>query len=401
MSFNTFSFGRQFNLASWLIASLLCLGFCAETGYCQKESEDPDSFDRIAYRKEMLSADLSKLDSLYKAETERWNEALAEVSEASDRYRHDSKGNYGFWRNQFITGRNKGELARQRLYEILVRRVELTKKATDDEKNFLLANIRLHVSRTQNYTALRATEALIQAGRKDNAVLFYSVLANRSTNQFQNALRRLQQLQAKGFRPQAAGEKTYRGILSTTPVLDTILQTEKSFIEKDQKASLPIAEIETSVGVLEVELFEDDAPNTVGNFIVLAERGFFDGHQFFNVGNDKAVTGSPNNKKDGNSGFKIPRETGKRGKRGHLHGYLVMEIPEDGQISSQFGILLRPTIARPEDLTTFGRVISGLEVLDHLRKTQKNSTIQPDKIIKVTIKRKRDHKYQPVAAPIL
>ena len=43
------------------------------------------------------------------------------------------------------------------------------------------------------------------------------------------------------------------------------------------------AEIHTSKGVMKVEFYHNDAPNTVQNFIVLAEKGFYDGLTFHRV----------------------------------------------------------------------------------------------------------------------
>ncbi len=60
--------------------------------------------------------------------------------------------------------------------------------------------------------------------------------------------------------------------------------------------------IDTEFGCIELELFEDDAPNTVANFIKLAESGFYDGLKFHRVIQGFMAQGGCPNSRDGARG---------------------------------------------------------------------------------------------------
>ena len=53
--------------------------------------------------------------------------------------------------------------------------------------------------------------------------------------------------------------------------------------EDDSAANMLTAEIHTAKGVMKVKFYEEDAPNTVANFVKLAGKGFYDGLTFHRV----------------------------------------------------------------------------------------------------------------------
>ena len=70
------------------------------------------------------------------------------------------------------------------------------------------------------------------------------------------------------------------------------------------------AEIYTSKGVMKVEFFHEDAPNTVDNFIKLIEKGYYNGLNFHRVIPDFVIQGEcPNGTGSGGPGYKIKCET--------------------------------------------------------------------------------------------
>ena len=69
------------------------------------------------------------------------------------------------------------------------------------------------------------------------------------------------------------------------------------------------AQIYTAKGVMKINFFEEDAPNTVKNFVDLAKKGFYDGLTFHRVIPDFVIQGGcPNGTGAGGPGYKIKCE---------------------------------------------------------------------------------------------
>jgi peptidyl-prolyl cis-trans isomerase B (cyclophilin B) len=139
------------------------------------------------------------------------------------------------------------------------------------------------------------------------------------------------------------------------------------------------AEIHTSKGVMSVEFYHEDAPNTVANFIKLAESGFYDGLNFHRVIPNFVIQGGcPNKRGDGGPGYKINCElTG--GNQHHDRGVLSMAHAGRNTGGSQFFVChSRDNTAHLDrNHTCFGKLTSGLDVLDAIR--------QGDEITKIVV----------------
>lgn len=176
-------------------------------------------------------------------------------------------------------------------------------------------------------------------------------------------------------------------------------QVEKAARERDAQAQLPIVRIETDAGIMLVELFEDDAPNTVANFISLAESGFYVDSDFYSVQPGLiSLGGCPLGNGTGDAGYFIPSEADAPTARKHFAGSLATYHPPGKPDSSQFGITWQPFPERDGSFTVFGRIVEGLDVLfrmpafsasDRLAKTQ------PIKVRAIRVVQKRDHVYKP------
>lgn len=154
----------------------------------------------------------------------------------------------------------------------------------------------------------------------------------------------------------------------------------------------PIAVLNTNMGVIEIELFEDVMPITAGNFVNLVKEGFYDGTKFHRVIDGFMIQGGdPNTKTDevlkygtGGPGYAIPDE--------HISGELLTNTrgtismansgPESG--GSQFFINLVDNVNLDFDkqpLTSkhpvFGRVVSGMDVVDAIGKVETGVTNLP------------------------
>lgn len=143
----------------------------------------------------------------------------------------------------------------------------------------------------------------------------------------------------------------------------------------------PIAIFTTNKGVIEIELFADQMPITTGNFIKLAEDGFYDGTKFHRVLDGFMIQGGdPNTKTDntatygqGGPGYTVQDEFVKADNLSNVRGTISMANtgqPNSG--GSQFFINtvdnlgldfdndLQPMSKHP----VFGKVTAGMDVVD-------------------------------------
>lgn len=168
---------------------------------------------------------------------------------------------------------------------------------------------------------------------------------------------------------------------------------------------LPRVTIKTSAGDLVVELFENEAPNTVANFLSLVEKGFYAATPFHLVIPElMAQGGDPTGRGTGGPGYVIPCETDQPNARQHFRGSLSMAHAGKDTGGSQFFLTFRPTQHLDGKHTVFGRVIEGFDVLPKIHRTQTPDGrpipgIKPDTILEAEVVRKRAHDYAPQTLP--
>jgi cyclophilin family peptidyl-prolyl cis-trans isomerase len=123
------------------------------------------------------------------------------------------------------------------------------------------------------------------------------------------------------------------------------------------------ATLHTNAGAITVEMFDDDAPVTVGNFKKLAEDGFYDGLGFHRVIRDFMIQGGcPEGTGRGGPGYTFEDEFNQHKVE---RGALAMANAGPDTNGSQFFIVT--TEAAPwldGKHTVFGRVTSGMEAVD-------------------------------------
>lgn len=158
---------------------------------------------------------------------------------------------------------------------------------------------------------------------------------------------------------------------------------------------LPRVRLITTKGEMVIELLENEAPNTVANFIQLVEGGFYDGLTFHRVlSNFMAQGGCPKGTGTGGPGWAIPCECYRKDFRRHFRGSLSMAHAGRDTGGSQFFLTFLPTTHLDGKHTVFGRIIEGMEILAHLqRRDPRRPGPDPDQIIKATVLRKRNHGY--------
>jgi cyclophilin family peptidyl-prolyl cis-trans isomerase len=147
------------------------------------------------------------------------------------------------------------------------------------------------------------------------------------------------------------------------------------------------AVVETSKGRIVIDLFQDDAPETVNNFVFLARHGFYDGVVFHRVLDGfMAQTGDPTGSGRGGPGYTFGDETD-NGRSHTGKGVLSMANAGPGTNGSQFFITFTETPWLDGKHTVFGQVMEGLEVLDKLQRVDpmRPSRTEPDVMERVTI----------------
>jgi len=172
--------------------------------------------------------------------------------------------------------------------------------------------------------------------------------------------------------------------LSATEVLDQAKNnknklTEEKMTDKDnvvERPPVPTAPVgvlpddrikgkrirlNTSKGQVVFNLFPDEAPKTVSNFIALAESGYFDGLTFHRVVPGFVIQGGdPKGTGTGGPGYKFEDEPVMRD---YKAGTVAMANSGPNTNGSQFFICLEDQPGLPKDYTIFGQVISGMEAV--------------------------------------
>src|SRR6266851_8818687 len=136
------------------------------------------------------------------------------------------------------------------------------------------------------------------------------------------------------------------------------------------------ATLQTNHGAVEIELFDEDAPKTVENFKKLAQDGFYDGVIFHRVISDFMIQGGdPTGTGMGGPGYQFEDEFNDRRVE---RGALAMANAGPNTNGSQFFIVTAAACPWLDGKhTVFGRVTSGLEVVDDISRVTKDSRDRP------------------------
>ena len=126
------------------------------------------------------------------------------------------------------------------------------------------------------------------------------------------------------------------------------------------------ATLRTTVGDITVELFPNEVPATVNNFVFLVRQGFYNGVRFHRIVRGFMVQGGdPTGTGRGGPGYRFADE---QVTRDYLRGTLAMANAGPNTNGSQF-FIMHQDYALPKDYTIFGMVTEGLDVLDAIANT--------------------------------
>ena len=161
----------------------------------------------------------------------------------------------------------------------------------------------------------------------------------------------------------------------------------------------PVILLTTSGGEITLQLNEDDAPNTVANFISLAEKKFYDNLTFHRIMKDFMIQGGdPKGDGTGGPGYRFSDEV-KDNFLKNDHYALSMANSGPNTNGSQFFIVTAANGAHHLDgrHTVFGKVVKGFEVVDKLGMSPTGPNNRPEppvKIISASVISKRNHPYE-------
>ena len=135
--------------------------------------------------------------------------------------------------------------------------------------------------------------------------------------------------------------------------------------------------ISTEKGTMKAELYADETPGTVANFVELAGHNFYDGLTFHRVIPDFVIQGGcPRGDGTGGPGYTIKCETSAPRQR-HDRGVLSMAHAGRDTGGSQFFICHKDSFFLDGQYAAFGRVVDGMDAVDEIAEVQTDYSDRP------------------------
>lgn len=184
------------------------------------------------------------------------------------------------------------------------------------------------------------------------------------------------------------------GIVALALILYTVFSTKNSDIKKPEdivkntnqilsikNTNMPVVKISTNKGDITLELFGDDAPKTVENFVNLVNKGFYNGVIFHRVISGFMIQGGdPTGTGTGGPGYQFADELNAGTdsyKRGYVRGTLAMANAGPDTNGSQF-FIMHKDYALPHAYTIFGQVKEGMDVVDAIAASEVDGNDKPN-----------------------
>lgn len=333
-----------------------------------------DAFDKAIEEWKSILKDIRKLRVEYQSATEddqpklqeQWNALLAKGNETLPKLRDAA-----------LAAFEESNYADPQLERFLVKFVLDAEERDDAENGYALGKL------------------LIEKGSPDTKLFDAAGCAAFYMNDFASAEKWLRIAGDSGALSAQGNE-----LAPQIPILKALWEKEAEIRKAEaEKKDLPRVKLTTTKGDIVIELFENEAPDTVGNFVSLVESGFYDDKTFHRVlPHFMAQGGCPKGDGTGGPGYQIPCECYKENYRHHFRGALSMAHAGRDTGGSQFFITFKPTLNLDGKHTCFGRVVEGFDVLAKIQRRDPEAMPPlptPDKIIKAEVLNKRDHAYAP------
>jgi cyclophilin family peptidyl-prolyl cis-trans isomerase len=410
---------RRFYVSNWIVAILAAMLLAVQPGWAQDEPESQPPAEPAAAPAEAAPAEDNKAAETPAAEAPA---AAAAADPAAARAEYDATFNRfkeilkearslkAEFDSTEVEDADTRDKIRQQFNELLARGNQLLPElqragikayeaAPNEDREltrFLVKMLLDNVERDQYAMGLEIGKSLIANNCLADEIYEPTGVAYFALHDFPAAEETLKKAQSAG----AVTGKSMALLPAAQEYIELWKKEQELRAAEAEADDLPRVRLKTTKGDIVLELFENEAPGTVGNFISLVENGFYNDLTFHRVlPGFMAQGGCPNGDGSGGPGYNIKSEYGKENARMHFRGSLSMANtgrPNSG--GSQFFITFQPTPPLNNRHTVFGRVIEGMDVVDSLTRIDPESDDpqpEPDKIIEATVERKRDHEYLP------
>ena len=334
----------------------------------------------------------------FQATQARWNEIDKRLNEIAQKYNGVDEVERAVLKGEYIKLVEESQKLLPELRTSAEAAFTAEPNKNADVTRTLIGMVAYHVRRDEHEQALELARKMIDAKCEEPVLYAQAGLAAYRLDDYDTAEKYLE-VASKAGRLDPEAQSYFTGIAKQKEAW----KKEQEVRAKEAKADdLPRVKLETSKGTIVIELFENEAPGAVGNFVSLVEKKYYDGLTFHRVlPNFMAQGGDPQGNGTGGPGYNIFCECEKPEARLHFRGSLSMAHAGKDTGGSQFFLTFQPTTQLNGRHTVFGRVIEGFDVLAKLqrRDPQALNPPQPDKIVKAEVVRKRDHAYEPNKVP--
>lgn len=164
------------------------------------------------------------------------------------------------------------------------------------------------------------------------------------------------------------------------PELNNLTAPKVSKSTLPKKNDMHLITISTNCGEIQFETFDADAPNTVANFVTLANKKFYDGVIFHRVIKGFMIQGGdPNGTGTGGPDYKFADELNPKTasyKNGYKQGVVAMANAGPNTNGSQF-FIMHQDYPLPNNYTIFGHVVKGQEIVDAIANVPVDSNDKP------------------------
>jgi cyclophilin family peptidyl-prolyl cis-trans isomerase len=145
----------------------------------------------------------------------------------------------------------------------------------------------------------------------------------------------------------------------------------------------PTVELQTTLGTMRCEIFQDRAPKTAANFLKLVNQGFYNGLTFHRIIPGFMIQGGcPKGDGTGGPGWEIPDEF-HPALRHSGPGILSMANAGPNTGGSQFFITLAATAWLDGKHAVFGKVVQGQDVVDKIAAVPKGRNDRPTTAVRI------------------